>query len=75
MAWYLKLAGHPLTWILSDEEDPEEVGQRLAEALEQGRAAPVRWVPADRLDPLTLWVNPAQTMFWELTEVVPTEPR
>lgn len=74
MAWYLKLGDYPLTWMLAEEEDPEEVGQRLAEALEHGRAASVRWVPTDQLEPVTLWVNPSEMPFWQLTQVEPTEP-
>lgn len=73
MAWYLRLGAHPATWMLSDDENPEEVGQRLAEALAQGRAAPVQWIPTDRLEVHTLWVNPALALFWYLTETHPTE--
>jgi hypothetical protein len=70
----LKLGDDPTTWMLAEEEDPADVGQRFADALEHGRSATVQWVPTDQLEPVTLWVNPAQVSFWQLTQVVPQEP-
>ena len=69
MAWYLRLGHFPTTWMLAEEEDPDEVGERIAAALAEGVSAPVRWVPTDKLDALTMWVNPAQVPFWVLTEM------
>lgn len=74
MAWYLTLGGHPNSWMLAEDEVPEDVGRRLADALGHGRAASVKWVPTDQLDPAILWVNPARTPFWQLVQVVPQEP-
>ncbi len=74
MAWYLTLGHYPSSWMLAEEEDPTEVGERLAEAQEHGRSASVRWVPTDQLDAATLWVNPAQVPFWQIVQVVPQDP-
>lgn len=68
VAYYLRLGDRDATYMLREEDDPEEVGKAIAAAHFEGQIAQIRWQPIDGLEPAFLWVDPRAMPYWQIVE-------